>query len=99
MTMLLIIIVLVLVISSLSYIYKQARKKLKEEKAKVEEYAQAVEKRDHAIHALEEVYREEGEQKKKIRTGSDTDEFSASLDILSDLSKTGTEAGSDKDKS
>lgn len=95
MTMILIVIILTLVAGGFGYLYKQTRKKLKKERSLVKEYKQSIKERDHAIRAMEEVYREEGEKKKKIRTGSDSDKFDASLDILSDLSR--GETGSDKD--
>ncbi len=98
MTMLLILIILVFLAGGLGYLYKQARKAPKKEKDLVSEYKQSIKERDRAIKALEEVYREEGEKKKKIHTGSDSDKFSASLDIMSDLSKTGAKARADKDK-
>lgn len=66
MTMILIVIILTLVAGGFGYLYKQTRKKLKKERSLVKEYKQSIKERDHAIRAMEEVYREEGEKKKRF---------------------------------
>lgn len=62
------------------------RKKAAIEKGRSINFAREVTRRDHIIKRLEEVNRETAKKKKKLNTGSDSDKFDASMDILSDLS-------------
>jgi len=53
-----------------------------------------VEDRNHTIHRMEEINLETAKKKKKIHTGTDSDKFNNSLDILSD---SGPDSGAGKD--
>ena len=62
---------------------KTLKEKLKAETLRADNNAEDIKKRDHIIKALQGAFKNESEQKKKLHTGSDTDKFNASLDILS----------------
>ncbi len=66
---------------------KKLKNKLKAETERADENAAAVEQRDHIIKALEGAIKDEKEQKKKLHTGTASDKFNASIDILSNKSK------------
>ncbi len=63
------------------------RKKAKTEKERANKYAGEIDRLTHVIKALEEVNRETAKKKKKLRTGSDSDKFDNSLNILSKLAR------------
>ncbi len=63
---------------------KQRTKNLEQANATLQD---TIKQRDHIIRAMEEVNRETAKKKSDIRTGNDTDNFNASLDVLHDLSR------------
>ncbi len=63
------------------------RKKAKAEKKRANKYAGEIDRLTHVIKRIEEVNRETAKKKKKLRTGSDSDKFDNSLDILSELAR------------
>ena len=66
------------------------------ERKRAGKLAREVDRRGHIIFRMEEVYNDAAKKKKKLRTGSDTDKFDASMDIMSELARRGRE-DSDRD--
>lgn len=73
------------------------RKKAEVEKLKREKESliRETEREKHAIEAMEEVFRETGEKKKKLHSGSNVERFNASLDLMHDLAGDGGDPSPD----
>ncbi len=65
------------------------RKKAIAERKRADKLAKEVNRRGHIIKRMEEIWNETAKKKKKLRTGSDSDKFDASLDIMSELANRG----------
>ncbi len=63
------------------------RKKAKKEKARADIFQKEVDRRGHVIRRMEEINAKTAKKKKKLSSGSDSDKFDASMDILQDLSR------------
>ncbi len=95
--MIYLILALVIMAGVVYFLFKSNRKKGKEISGlKDENYGllATIEDRNHIIHRMEEVNVETTKKKKKINTGSDSDKFNNSIDILSD---TGADSPAAKD--
>ena len=93
------LILALVVMAGVVYFLFQSNRKKKAEISKlgtrvVELSAETV-KLNHLIHGIQEVNRETTEKKKKIRTGTNSDKFNNSLDILSELP---AKSGAGKDR-
>ncbi len=66
---------------------KDLKSELEDRREYIKELSDMVMKRNETIIKLQEAYTNEADKKKKLNTGSDTDKFNSSLDILSN--KTG----------
>ena len=95
--MIYLIIVIILMGVGIYFLFQSNRKKGKEISSlnKVLDKKEAtIGKLEHVIAGIQEVNRETIKKKKKIRTGSNSDKFNNSLDILSDMP---TDSGAGKD--
>ncbi len=85
--MIYLILALVIMSGGIYFLFQSNRKKGKEISSLEDEnfgLLTTIEDRDHIIHRMEEVNLETAEKKKKIHTGTDSDKFNNSIDILSD---------------
>ena len=65
------------------------RKKAIAERKRADKLAKEVNRRGHIIKRMEEIWNETAKKKKKLRVGSDSDKFDASLAIMSELADRG----------